>query len=164
MSWVTNLLQRTVGILLALILGAAGCLSLASAAVAGTPPGQVRAHGYDAAVYVEPSTYTAPERGPPATSHFVTILTAVDRLSSSPSARSDGAAIYIHTTYALPAELAQGRAPTGTTTTPVELIDGNELSVQRWRVAAKTFAGSGPVPGVLEASGLVVKSPGSGSA
>lgn len=58
----TDVLQLAAGILIALILGADGCMAGASAAVAGTWPGQVHAHGYDAPVYVEPSAYTAPER------------------------------------------------------------------------------------------------------
>ncbi len=143
MSWVTDVLQRTAGVLIALILGAAGCLALASNAVAGTSPGHVHAHGYDAPVSVEPSTHTAPERGPPAASYTDTTPTSVDSLSSRVSARSDGAVICAYTAYALPAEVAQGRPPAGTAAMSVELIGGAGLSAHRWHVAAKSVDEAG---------------------
>ncbi|TGN66331.1 hypothetical protein EXE59_22015 [Nocardioides eburneiflavus] len=93
---------------------------------------------YNAPAHSAPRDNGALERGPPSVAVRDTSEASVDRGSNGTSSRPDGVATHTHITDAPPTGVAQGRTPTGTTTLPAELIDGDLLSLQRGHVAANT--------------------------
>jgi hypothetical protein len=141
MSLVTDLLQRVVVILLALVTVLLGWLiafpdELALAAPTHAEFTYTCDSQHNAAVAT-----TATERGPPATYDRATTYDAVGLWPRGTSACSDVPTLRTATTHDDPTRFVQVAQATGTTPEPVRHLDGALLAFARSGVAAKTPIG-----------------------
>lgn len=106
-------------------------------------------YAYDSPARGEQTSYTAPERGPPAACDWVTTYNANDAPSGGASARPDAPTPRVTNDYDLHALPAQLPHAAGTTTQdPVRALVGDLSLLTRAGVAAKTVDDILPTPQV----------------
>lgn len=130
-------MPRILATLIAAVLAWVGFV--APSAIAAPPAPAAAVHTYDTSEYDQPTDYAASERGPPASTLSRTqTYGAVDLGSHGSSARPDTATTHADSTDN--STLLLGRCGNEGTTSqePAQLADGDLLSLQRWRVAAKS--------------------------
>jgi hypothetical protein len=113
------------------------------------------AYTYETVSYDEPTVYAALERGPPEQRGQVGVSLGQVTVDDGSTGALPRPSATVYTAYDVPSLPARGDNATGTTPVTVQPIDGDIAALGPAGVAAKTLAGSGPVPGVLEASGRV---------
>lgn len=138
MCWAADALRWIAGIVVSLVLVAAGCLSVASAADGAAPPRHIHASIYDVDVHPATATHNTTERGPPAACECVTSHDAIDRRSNGPSVRLEPAAYVASTIYTTTVTPAHVPRATGTASGQVKALDGDRLSLRQAGVAAKS--------------------------
>jgi hypothetical protein len=118
-------------------------LVLSVAAQSPNGPTNVHAYTYDTAHNDARSTYSKPERGPPATTYDRGATRAVaGHVSDGHQVRPETLIAYGYTTYDAPMSLAQRSNTAGTTQGQFEATDGDRSAVRPRRVAANAGAGA----------------------
>ena len=136
--------------LIALLFGAG-----APAQALSQPLTHLHHYVYDADVHHSDLTSNATERGPPTAWDTHQGRTAVGRASNGALASPATATVSVSYDYDGRPQFVQVAQSGNTDPKPVGAPTGQFSSAHPSQVAAKTLAGSGPVPGVLEASGRV---------